>query len=116
MPAASRASAIGALSRQLVLDEPRHLRYERRRRAVGRFVNDGMLDRHVLDRTPPAQKDDRLLEIIAGIRSSAPDVTLKEIAARLEAMCEPTPRGPSRLATSSVAHLLDRARQTWLVE
>ncbi|GAD56423.1 LOW QUALITY PROTEIN: site-specific recombinases, DNA invertase Pin homologs [Limimaricola cinnabarinus LL-001] len=89
---------------------------ERLRRAAGRFVKDELLDRSVLDRAPPAQKDDRILAIIAGIRSSAPDMTLKQIAARLEAMREPTPRGRSKWATSSVAHLLERARQAGLLE
>jgi len=89
---------------------------ERLRRAAGRFVKDGLLDRSVLDRASPAQKDDRILAIIAGIRSSAPDMTLKQIAARLEAMREPTPRGRSKWATSSVAHLLERARQAGFLE
>ena len=89
---------------------------ERLRRAAGRFVKDGLLDRSVLDRASPAQKDDRILAIIAGIRGSAPDMTLKQIAARLEAMREPTPRGRSKWATSSVAHLLERARQAGFLE
>ena len=89
---------------------------ERLRRAAGRFVKDGLLDRAVLDRAPPAQKDDRLLAIIAGIKSSAPEITLQQIAARLEAMREPTPRGRSKWATSSVAHLLERARLVGLIE
>jgi DNA invertase Pin-like site-specific DNA recombinase len=50
---------------------------ERLRRAAGRFVTDGLLDRAVLDRAPPAQKDDRLLAIVAGIKSSAPEITLQ---------------------------------------
>lgn len=82
---------------------------ERLRRAAGRFVKDGLLDSAVLDRAPPSQ-DDRILAIIAGIKSSAPEMTLKQIAARLEAMREPTPRGRSKWATSWVAHLLERAR------
>ena len=89
---------------------------ERLRRAARRFVKDGLLDRAVLDRAPPAQKDDRILAIIAGIKSSAPEITLKEIAARLETMREPTPRGRAKWATSSVAHLLERARQAGLMD
>ncbi|MGR3594610.1 MAG: recombinase family protein [Limimaricola soesokkakensis] len=89
---------------------------ERLRRAARRFVKDGLLDRAVLDRAPPAQKDDRILAIIASIKSSAPDITLKEVAARLEAMREPTPRGRAKWATSSVAHLLERARQAGLMD
>ncbi|WP_133056362.1 hypothetical protein [Limimaricola soesokkakensis] len=68
-------------------------------------MKDGLLDSVVLDRAPPAQKDDRLLAIIAGIKSSAPEITLKEIAARLEAMREPMPQGRAKWATSSVAYL-----------
>jgi DNA invertase Pin-like site-specific DNA recombinase len=89
---------------------------ERLRRASSRFVRDGLLDPVVLDRAPPARKDDRILAIIAGIKGSAPEMTLKEIAARLEAMREPTPRGRSKWAISSVAHFLERARQMGLME
>ena len=89
---------------------------ERLGRAAGRFVKDGLLDRSVLDRAAPSQKDDRILAIIAGIKSAAPDMTLKQIAQRLEAMREPTPRGRTTWATSSVAHLLERARQAGLLE
>ncbi|SLN72281.1 hypothetical protein LOS8367_03694 [Limimaricola soesokkakensis] len=89
---------------------------ERLRRAAGRFVKDGLLDRAVLDRAPPAQKDDRILAIIAGIKSSAPEMALKEIAARLETMREPTPRGRSKWATSSVAHLLARVQKAGLMD
>ncbi|WP_341212913.1 recombinase family protein [uncultured Limimaricola sp.] len=89
---------------------------ERLRRAAGRFVKDGLLDRAVLDRAPPAQKDDRILAIVVGIKSSAPEMTLKQIAARLEAMREPTPRGRAKWATSSVAHLLEQAQRAGLLE
>lgn len=96
--------------------EARPWTVERLRRAAGRFVKDGLLDRSVLDRAAPSQKDDRILAIIAGIKSAAPDMTLKQIAQRLEAMREPTPRGRTTWATSSVAHLLERARQAGLLE
>ncbi|SDF36720.1 recombinase family protein [Limimaricola pyoseonensis] len=89
---------------------------ERLRRASARFVKDGLLEASALDRAPRAPRDDRLLAIVAGIRRAAPDMSLREIAARLEAMREPTPRGRSKWAISSVAHLLERARQAGLLE
>lgn len=89
---------------------------ERLRRASARFVREGLLDPVVLDRAPPPRRDDRLLAIIAGIRGAAPDMPLREIAARLEALREPTPRGRATWATSSVAHLLNRARKAGLLE
>ncbi len=88
---------------------------ERLRRAAGRFVAERLLDPAVLGRAPLAQRDDRLLVLVAGLKAAAPDLTLREIAARLEAMREPTPRGRRRWSTSSVAHLLDRARRAGLL-
>ncbi|MGX9857586.1 recombinase family protein (plasmid) [Limimaricola variabilis] len=89
---------------------------ERLRRATARFVREGLLAADLLDRAPPPRRDDRLLAIIAGIKGAAPAMSLREIAARLEAMREPTPRGGAKWAPSSVAHLLERARKAGLLE
>lgn len=43
-----------------------------------------------------------------------PDLSLRAIAAQLEAMRERTPRGGWQWAASSVKHLLDRARRLGL--
>lgn len=64
---------------------------ERLRRATARFVKGGLPARSVLNCASPAQKDDRIPAIIAGIESSAPGMTLKQIAAQLEVMQEPAP-------------------------
>ncbi|WP_370160408.1 hypothetical protein [Limimaricola soesokkakensis] len=61
---------------------------EQLRRGTARFVKDGLPDRSVLDCASPAQKDDRIPAII---ESSAPGMTLKQIAAPLEVMQEPAP-------------------------
>lgn len=82
---------------------------ERLRRAVGRFVQDGLIEGHVLDRAPRREEDDRLLAIVAAIKGADPQMTLKDICSRLEAMRERTPRGKSSWQPSSVKMLLDRA-------
>jgi hypothetical protein len=82
---------------------------ERLRRAAKRFVAEGLLEEDVLARATPSLKDDRLVALVAGIKDADPDLTLQQIADRLEAMREPTPRGRSKWATSSVAHLLKKA-------
>src|SRR6185312_13961705 len=55
----------------------------------------------------------RLL-VTEGIAAAAPDRTLQQIAAQLEAMRERTPRGGTRWHPSSVRHLLARAEQLGL--
>ena len=47
--------------------------------------------------------DDRLIRLVAGIAAAAPDRTLQQIAAQLEAMRERTPRGGTRWHPSSVS-------------
>lgn len=82
---------------------------ERLRRAVKRFVLDGLIEKRVLDRAPRREEDDRLLAIVAAIKATDPEITLQQICARLEAMRERTPRGKSTWQPSSVKMLLDRA-------
>ncbi|MHC1550228.1 DNA invertase [Phyllobacterium sp. K27] len=50
-----------------------------------------------------------------GIANANPDLTLRDIAAQLEAMYERTPRGSATWTASSVKHLLDRAKKLGLV-
>jgi hypothetical protein len=59
--------------------------------------------------------DDRLLTLVAGIALANPDISLRAIAAQLEAMHERTPRGGRRWTASSVKNLLDRARRQGLI-
>lgn len=88
---------------------------ERLRRATKRYVTEGLLDRQVLGRATPGPKDDRLVALVAGIKGADPDITLQQIAERLEAMREPTPRGRSKWATSTVDHLIKKARKRGLL-
>jgi DNA invertase Pin-like site-specific DNA recombinase len=82
---------------------------ERLRRTVRRLVTEGLLEASLLGRAQPQRNDDRLIRLIAGIKAAAPDRTLQQIAAQLEAMHERTPRGGTRWHPSSVKHLLDQA-------
>ena len=82
---------------------------ERLRRTVRRLVGEGILEVSLLDRARTQPSDDRLVRLVAGIKAAAPDRTLQQIAAQLEAMRERTPRGGTRWHPSSVKHLLDQA-------
>jgi DNA invertase Pin-like site-specific DNA recombinase len=87
---------------------------ERLRRTVRRLATEGILESSLLERAPPRRSDDRLIRLVAGIRAAAPDRTLQQIAAQLEAMRERTPRGGTRWHLSSVKHLLERAARMGL--
>ena len=87
---------------------------ERLRRTVRRLVSEGIVEATLLDRAPRQQGDDRLIRLVAGIAAAAPDRTLQQIAAQLEAMRERTPRGGTRWHPSSVKHLLGRAEKLGL--
>jgi DNA invertase Pin-like site-specific DNA recombinase len=87
---------------------------ERLRRTVRRLVSEGIVEAALIARAPRQPGDDRLVRLIAGIAAAAPDRTLQQIAAQLEAMRERTPRGGTRWHPSSVKHLLDRAQRPGL--
>jgi hypothetical protein len=78
------------------------------------LVSEGIVEAKLLDRAPRQPGDDRLIRLVAGIAAAAPDRTLQQIAAQLEAMRERTPRGGTRWHPSSVKHLLTRAEQLGL--
>ena len=82
---------------------------ERLRRTVRRLAAEGIVEANLLDRARPQPGDDRLIRLVAGIKAAAPDRTLQQIAAQLEAMHERTPRGGTRWHPSSIKHLLDQA-------
>jgi DNA invertase Pin-like site-specific DNA recombinase len=84
---------------------------ERLRRTVRRLAAEGIIEASLLDRARPQTGDDRLIRLLAGIKAAAPDRTLQQIAAQLEAMRERTPRGGTRWHPSSVKHLLARAER-----
>jgi DNA invertase Pin-like site-specific DNA recombinase len=84
---------------------------ERLRRTVQRLVSEGLVEAHLLERAQPQRGDDRLVRLVAGIKAAAPDRTLQQIAAQLEAMRERTSRGGTRWHPSSVRHMLGRAER-----
>lgn len=87
---------------------------ERLRRTVRRLVSEGLVEAALLERARPQPANDRLMRLVAGIKAAAPDRTLQEIAAQLEAMRERTPRGGTRWHPSSVRHLLLQAKRLGL--
>src|SRR5271155_2883304 len=87
---------------------------ERLRRTVRRLADEGIIGAGLLERARPQHSDDRLVRLVAGIKAAAPDRTLQQIAAQLEAMRERTPRGGTRWHPSSVNHLLARAERLGL--
>src|SRR5208283_134895 len=87
---------------------------ERLRRTVRRLAAEGIVEASLLDRAKPQLGDDRLIRLVAGIKTAAPDWTLQQIAAQLEAMRERTPRGGTRWHPFSVKHLLARAERLGL--
>ena len=88
---------------------------ERLRRAVKWMVAERIADAALLRKSPPRLPEDRLMTLVAGIHSSNPDLTLREIAAQLERLHERTPRGGSKWSPSSVKNLIDRARRSGLI-
>jgi DNA invertase Pin-like site-specific DNA recombinase len=82
---------------------------ERLRRTVLRLAAEGIVEASLLDRARPQRGDDRLIRLVVGIKAAAPDRTLQQIAAQLEAMHERTSRGGTRWHPSSVKNLLDQA-------
>lgn len=88
---------------------------ERLRRAVARFVREGLLPKTILERASPAATSDRLLAIVAAIKGADPEITLQGIGQRLEEMRERTPRGRDKWQPSSVKMLVDRARKQGLL-
>jgi DNA invertase Pin-like site-specific DNA recombinase len=89
---------------------------ERLRRAVKWIVSEGMADKSLLRKSPPRPAEDRLMTLVAGIHSSNPELTFREIANQLERLRERTPRGGTKWAPSSVKNLIDRAKRSGLLE
>ncbi|CAN7705026.1 recombinase family protein (plasmid) [Aminobacter sp. NyZ550] len=88
---------------------------ERLRRAVKWMVAEGMAEAELLKKSPPRLPEDRLMTLVAGIHSSNPALSLREIAGQLERLHERTPRGGSKWSPSSVKNLLDRAVRSGLL-
>jgi len=70
---------------------------ERLRRTVQRLAREGIIEAGLLGRARRQGGDDRLVRLMAGIKAAAPDRTLQQIAAQLEAMRQRVPpRGGTR--------------------
>jgi DNA invertase Pin-like site-specific DNA recombinase len=69
---------------------------ERLRRTVRRLVAERIVEPSLLERAARQPADDRLIALVAGIATAAPERTLQQIASQLEAMRERTPRGGTR--------------------
>lgn len=89
---------------------------ERLRRAVKWLVSEHMADAALLRKSPPRPQEDRLMTLVAGIHSSNPSTTLREVALQLKRLYERTPRGGTKWSPSSVKNLLDRAQRTGLIK
>ncbi len=87
---------------------------ERLKRAVRRFVAEGLASPTLIQPARRKASSERLLALVAGIARANPDLTLAQIGAQLEAMYERTPRGGTRWAPSSVKSLRDRAEKLGL--
>lgn len=85
---------------------------ERLRRAVKRLARENLADPSLLATAPRRASADRLAVLIQAIAQANPELSLRAIAAQLEAMHERTPRGGHRWNASSVKHLLARRPQT----
>lgn len=89
---------------------------ERLRRAVKWLVTEHLADPALIKKSPPWPPEDRLMSLVAGIHSSNPELTIREIGTQLERLHERTPRGGTKWAPSSVKNLLDRAKRVGLVD
>ena len=88
---------------------------ERLRRTVRRLVAEKIVESELLYPAPRKPAADRLVVLVAGIASAAPDRTLQQTASQLEGMRGRTPRGGTRWHVSSVRHLLQRAERLGLL-
>jgi DNA invertase Pin-like site-specific DNA recombinase len=87
---------------------------ERLRRTVRRLVSEKIVEPGLLERAARQPADDRLIALVAGIATAAPERTLQQIASQLEAMRERTSRGGTRWHPSSVRNLLLQAERRGL--
>ena len=87
---------------------------DRLRRSVNFLVREGLAEPALVRAARRRLPEDRLMSLITGIANANPDLSLRDIAAQLEAMYERTPRGSATWTASSVKHLLDRSKKLGL--
>ena len=61
-----------------------------------------MADSELLERSPPRLQDDRLVTLVAAISATDPDLSPRDIAAKLECMRERTLQGGVKWNPSSI--------------
>jgi hypothetical protein len=88
---------------------------ERLVRGVRHFIAEGLAEKDLLAPAERPAAPDRLLAVVAGIVRSDPKATLRVIAARLEAIREPTPRGSTHWKPGSVAHVIACAKRLGMI-
>ena len=91
-----------------------HWTVERLRRTVRRLASEGIVEASLAGPRAAATRRRSPGPAVAGIKAAAPDRTLQQIAAQLEAMRERTPRGGTRWHPSSVRHMLAHAARLGL--
>lgn len=84
-------------------------------RAAKRLARDGLIDATTLHRAPRGPENDSLTALVAAIWSALPRPTLAACARQLETQYIRTPRGGARWSPSSVANILQKARDQGLI-
>ena len=84
---------------------------ERLKRSVQRVVDEHIAGKELLGRAPRKQSNPGLFQTVLAIRLTKPDMTLRQIAAQLEAMRVKSPRGRAKWSASMVSSVM-RAKVT----
>ncbi|TCN34067.1 hypothetical protein EV184_102378 [Sinorhizobium americanum] len=79
------------------------------------MVREKLADPELLSRSPRRPPEHHPMRLVAGIAIADPDLSLRDIAAQLDQMREPPPRGGRKWKPSSIRALLDEARRFGLV-
>lgn len=79
---------------------------ERLKRSVRRIVDEHIAGKELLGRAPRKQSNPGLFQTVLAIRLTKPDMTLRQIAAQLEALQVKSPRGRAKWSASMVASIL----------
>ena len=78
-------------------------------RNVQRLAREGIIEAGLMGRARRQGGGNRLVRLVASIKTAAPNRTLNQIATQRKAMRERMPRGGTRWHPSSVRHLLRQA-------
>jgi hypothetical protein len=84
---------------------------ERLRRAIRKLVQEGLAEPKLLIQAKRRIPNDYLIKRVAAIAIADPTLSLRAIAAKLDAMDAKPPRGGGKWQASSVRNLLEDARR-----